>query len=150
MTAYELVCVVKPDANAEQIEALDKKINKVFGDFKVTNANKRDWGQRRLAYPIEKQTTAHYFQWVFLGAGGVVSELERQLGYDDQVLRYMTIKSESDAKRDAKPDEFQFGRIDWASAKKTFERRRRFEGEGRDFRSDSRSDSKGDYNGKTK
>lgn len=129
MTEYELVCVVKPDASPEQVETLDKKINKVLGDHKVTNADKRDWGQRRLAYPIEDYTTAHYFQWVFSGQGNVVADLEKQLGYDDQVIRYLTIKCDDNTKRDAKPDDYQFGRIDWAAAKKTFERRRRFEGD---------------------
>ena len=123
MTEYELVCVVKPDVTPEQKETLDKKIQKVLTDHKVTGIDKRDWGLRRLAYPIQNHTTAQYYQWVFAGQGNVVSELERQLGYDDQVLRYLTVKVETATHRDGKPDDFQFGKIDWASAKRTFDRR---------------------------
>lgn len=125
MTEYELVCVLRADATPEHTEKLDGKLQKIFSKHKIEGAAKRDWGKRTLAYLIENHKTGHYYQWVFKGPGQVVSDLEKELGYDDQVLRYMTLKVESNAERDAKPDEYQFGKIDWAAVKKPFERRKR-------------------------
>lgn len=122
---YETVCVLRADTTSEEMEALDSKLQKVFADHKVTDAEKRDWGQRRLAYPIQKETSGHYYQWVFTGGGTLISDLERQLGYNDKVLRYLTIKIEKETQRDTKPDDYQFGKIDWQAIRKPVERRRR-------------------------
>jgi len=128
MNEYELVCVTKPDATTEQKDLLDKKIKKILSEHNV-EAQKRDWGVRRLAYPLQNYTTAQYEQWVFSGKGSLVSDIEKQLGYDDQVLRYLTVKTTNKTHRDNAPDDFQFGKIDWATARKTFDRRRKFEGD---------------------
>lgn len=112
MPQYETVCVVKPDIQGESLNKITDKIQKVLTDFDVETVNKQDWGIRKLAYPIEKYKTGHYLYFVYEGGGGLVSELERQLNYEDGVMRYMTMKLTKQSRTDVKPEPFQFARIE--------------------------------------
>jgi small subunit ribosomal protein S6 len=51
-----------------------------------------DMGMRRLAYPIEKQERGYYSVIYYTAPSELVGELERQLRYNEEVLRFMTVK----------------------------------------------------------
>jgi small subunit ribosomal protein S6 len=50
------------------------------------------WGLRTLAYPIQKNRTAHYVMLDFDAPPQVVAELERQTQINEDVIRYVTIR----------------------------------------------------------
>jgi small subunit ribosomal protein S6 len=54
----------------------------------------RDWGSKKLAYHIQKQTDGHYYLIEYQADGDVVSELERTLRITDGVLRFATVQQE--------------------------------------------------------
>ena len=112
MQNYETMCVVKSDVQGEKLQTILDKIEKVITSFEGKDVKKNDWGVKKLAYPIQKLTTGHYFLYNYQGKAGVVNELERQLGFEDQVLRYMTVKIEDPEKNNTKPQNFMFGKID--------------------------------------
>ncbi len=89
---YETICVYAPDLNADQINKIDDKIKKIFSGHQVGEVTRKDWGNRKLAYQIVKYKTAHYVQYLYEAPGTVVTELERNLGYEEGVLRYITVK----------------------------------------------------------
>lgn len=111
MTNYETVCIFKSDVQGEKLNAIFDKITKVMNDHKIKDVKKNDWGIRKLAYPIEKLTTGHYYCFEYAGQGNIVSELERQLGYEDGILRYMTCKIKKSDKAVDTPQSYIFGRI---------------------------------------
>ena len=43
-----------------------------------------DWGRRKLAYPIQKETRGQYTYLVYTGTGDIVHEIERNLRLNDQ------------------------------------------------------------------
>jgi small subunit ribosomal protein S6 len=52
-----------------------------------------DWGDRALAYPIERKTDAEYHLLQFhAGKSELLSELDRTLRITDGVLRYRIVK----------------------------------------------------------
>lgn len=112
MSLYETVCVIKPELTGEAIEKIVAKVQRVLTENKVNEVKKNDWGLRKLAYPIQKLTTAHYLQFVYDGGGDLVGLLERQLNYEDGILRYLTVRVEKGVNPDTKPDTFLFGKID--------------------------------------
>jgi len=92
MNCYETLFVVKPTLTAEEIEAQIARVNEIIaeegGELKAT----KDMGMRRLAYPIEKQERGYYSVVYYTAPSELVGELERQLRYNEEILRFMTVK----------------------------------------------------------
>lgn len=85
---YEVILV----ANASQT---DEESNQLFGNFKniITNAGgsvkyESKWGRRRLAYEINKKKFGIYRLLFIEGDGAVIRELERQVSYNDNMLKH--------------------------------------------------------------
>ncbi|ACH39768.1 ribosomal protein S6 [Citrifermentans bemidjiense Bem] len=93
---YETIYIVQPDLGDEEIKALSTKVQDVIasmnGDFKRVE----DWGTRKLAYPINKNPRGRYFYLRFDGDSGLIAELERRLRLDDKVIRYQSVKLETE------------------------------------------------------
>lgn len=135
MSQYETVCVIKSDVQGDRLNKITDKINKILTDNKAQDLKCEDWGIRKLAYPIQKLKTAQYLKFIYNGGGPLVSELERQLSYDDSILRYMTMKLGKGDHPELKPDAYQFAKIEAESYGHPFggggyERRERFDRRG--------------------
>ena len=129
MSLYETVCVLRPELSGEAMEKITGKVQKVLTENNVKEVQKSDWGLRKLAYPIQKLKTAHYLQFVYEGGGELVGQLERQLNYEDAILRYLTVKVENGVNPNTKPDSFNFSKVEDDAPMG-----RRSYGGGRDFR----------------
>ena len=92
MNCYETLFVVKPTLTAEEIEGQIARVKAIIaeegGELKATD----DMGMRRLAYPIEKQERGYYTVVYYTAPAELVGELERQLRYNEEILRFMTVK----------------------------------------------------------
>ncbi len=88
---YELVFMLKFNLTDEQTS---QKINE-YRDFLTEKGSKvmvKLNGKRSLAYPIKGFDTASYVQIVYLGNGTLVTELNKIIQRDEDVLRYITTK----------------------------------------------------------
>ena len=96
MRMYETIYIVKPDLGEEEIKAISTKVQDVIasmnGDFKRLE----DWGPRKLAYPIAKFARGRYYYLRFDGGSALIAELERRLRLDDKVIRYQSVKLETE------------------------------------------------------
>ena len=75
------------------------------------------WGRRKLAYPVKKQRRGVYVYVKFVGAGGLVQELERNLKLQDAVLKFQTVtlREQVDmAGLTVDPEEVKFARLELA------------------------------------
>jgi len=61
----------------------------------VTVKKREYWGLRSLAYRINKNRKGHYMLIGMDSAPAAVKEMERQLGLNEDVLRFMTIRVEA-------------------------------------------------------
>lgn len=89
---YETVVILKSELAPEAVQSLIDKLGQVVKTHQGEWVLSEDWGKRKLAYPIEKETRGHYSYCVYSGDAGVVAEIERQLRIHDHVLRYLTVR----------------------------------------------------------
>lgn len=98
MREYEFIYVVQPDATPEREAEIHQRIDQVVADHSGRLLLRDDWGKRRLAYEIKKFQKGHYFQVNFLGLGKEISEIERLMRIDADVLRYLTVQANDDVR----------------------------------------------------
>jgi small subunit ribosomal protein S6 len=96
MRMYETIYIVQPDLGDEETKALSAKVQDVIEKMKGDFKRLEDWGVRKLAYPINKVNRGRYYYLRFDADAPLIAELERRLRLDDKVLRYQSVKLESE------------------------------------------------------
>jgi small subunit ribosomal protein S6 len=92
MPLYECVLIARNDATQQQVDALADQIT---GQLEADGGavKKREyWGLRSLAYRIKKNRKGHYMLLGLDAKPAFVSEMERQLRINEDVLRFMTLR----------------------------------------------------------
>ena len=97
MPLYECVFMARNDVTQQQVEAIAETMSALLdtenGVPNGTSLKKQDyWGLRGLAYRIKKNRKGHYMLLAFDSKPAAVKEMERQLGLNEDVLRFMTIR----------------------------------------------------------
>ena len=92
MPLYECVLIARNDITQAQVDTLaDNIAAQLEGDGGAIR--KREyWGLRSLAYRIKKNRKGHYMLLGLNAPPASVKEIERQLGLNEDVLRFMTIR----------------------------------------------------------
>jgi len=98
MNRYDLIFIVQSDVPKEEIDTIIDRYKGIVTSLKGTIVKAEKWGVRRLAYKIEKQGRGFYVLLDFVGDSPVIRELERNLKFDDKVLRYQTVKKADQVK----------------------------------------------------
>lgn len=91
MRRYETVCIANPSLSPEEAQPLFDKLTDLIAAHQGLMVKLDDWGHKRLAYEIKKQTRGYYILLDYCGNGSLVKELERNMRLDDRVLKYMTV-----------------------------------------------------------
>jgi len=89
---YDLVFITLADLPNEEIDAIVERYTSIAKNMKGTVIRVSRWGKRKLAYLIGKQSRGYYVMMDFAGTGSIVSELERNLKFDEKIIKYMTVK----------------------------------------------------------
>ena len=92
MNRYDLIFIIQSDVPKDEIDEIVERYKGIVANLKGTVVKAEKWGIRRLAYKIEKQGRGFYVLLDFVGNTPVIRELERNLKFDDKVLRYQTVK----------------------------------------------------------
>ena len=92
MALYEHVFLARQDLAQAQVDALAEAATKIVEDGKGKVVKTESWGLRSLAYRIAKNRKAHYVLLEIDAPTGVVAELERQLGINEDIVRFMTVR----------------------------------------------------------
>ena len=95
MPLYEHVFLARQDLSQAQVDALAATATEIVekGEGKVTKTEA--WGLKNLAYKIKRNRKAHYVMLNIDAPAGVVAELERQTGINEDVIRWMTVRVET-------------------------------------------------------
>jgi small subunit ribosomal protein S6 len=89
---YELVVITKPEIPEDKQNAILGKVEDVIKKFEGEILEFDSWGKKRLAYVIKKEVKGNYFYWSFKSLPSAISEVERTLKLNDDVMRFLTIK----------------------------------------------------------
>jgi len=93
---YETIIIVQPELGDEELKGLSAKIQEIISSMQGDFKRLEDWGVRKLAYPINKFVRGRYYYLRFDGDAPLIAELERRLRLDDKVIRYQSVKLETD------------------------------------------------------
>ena len=97
---YEFTVISRSDLpEAETAKALAKYETLMTQDGGQI-IRKDIWGSRRLAFPINKQFKGVYTHYDFFGKSDHLTEIERLMRIDENILRYLSINI-GEAKTDA-------------------------------------------------
>jgi small subunit ribosomal protein S6 len=92
MNNYETLYVLKPTLTDEETAANIAKVEEILvregAEILATN----NMGMRKLAYPVEKNERGVYTIVYFKAAGTVINELERNLKFNEEVIKYLTVR----------------------------------------------------------
>jgi small subunit ribosomal protein S6 len=95
---YETVFILNPVLSDKQIKEAVKKYKSLLNKHKVEIVHEHEWGLRKLAYPVKKKSTGHYYLIEFSTEdGAVIADLELAYKRDEGILRYMTVKLDKHA-----------------------------------------------------
>src|SRR5213078_4188323 len=96
MRNYEIMFIVNPTVAEEEIDKINTQIEGVVtsGGGAIEKIEKR-----RLAYEIDKHREGYYVLFVIAANGDIVKECERRLRVMDPVIKYITVRTDEEARR---------------------------------------------------
>ena len=95
MPLYETVLIARNEVTQQQVEAVADAIAAQL-EAEGGSVKKREyWGLRGLAYRIKKNRKGHYMLLGLDAPPASINEMERQLGLNEDVLRFMTVRVEA-------------------------------------------------------
>jgi small subunit ribosomal protein S6 len=98
MRNYEMYLVIDADAEEEEAAAIVERATQLItaghGDTSGEVTQQEARGKRRLAYPIKKKLNGLDFLLTFETPPEALPELERFLKLDEQVLRYLLVRTD--------------------------------------------------------
>lgn len=91
MQSYEAVLIFTSKISEEETtEAVNKVKELISSNGEVVSVD--DWKKRKLAYEIKHEKEGQYFLVTFNAEPKFISEFERVLRINSQVLKHMVIK----------------------------------------------------------
>lgn len=97
MREYEVTVIFQTNLDDESRSALVERVSgwlthgETDDDKPVANV----WGQRRLAYPIRKNTEGYYILFNAKLDVEQMSDIDRNMQHNEDILRYMIIRKEA-------------------------------------------------------
>jgi small subunit ribosomal protein S6 len=89
---YEILVIFDPRPTDEDVAALLVKLQDNLTNLGGTVGKAESWGKRRLAYEIRKQREGTYAVIECSATPATIKEFERQLGLNEQVLRFLSTR----------------------------------------------------------
>jgi small subunit ribosomal protein S6 len=89
MHKYELVCIVHPDLDENAFNGVVEKVRGWVSESGGSIDKVDIWGRRRMAYRIRKQREGQYVLFTISLPPSTTTELDRNLRFQESVLRYM-------------------------------------------------------------
>lgn len=114
---YETIYILRSDVDAETAERIQSRVGDAIEREQGKAVKVEAWGRRRLAYPIGKQRRGVYVYVKYVGGGGLVAEVERNLKLQDAVMKFMTVQTNDEvdlAALQIDPEEAKLGKFELA------------------------------------
>ena len=100
---YDLIFICRPATPEEEIDKVVQGLEHSAAEKggKVEKVEK--WGTRKMAYRVAKHREGFYVYMLVHGTQGeMIKELERRLKVSDPVIKYMTVRTDEELKRQRK------------------------------------------------
>jgi small subunit ribosomal protein S6 len=95
MALYEHIYLARQDISAQQVETLTAQFTAIIESFGGKVEKVEYWGVKSLAYRIKKNRKAHFSLLNIDAPAAALTEMERQMGINEDILRFITIRVEA-------------------------------------------------------
>ena len=92
MAFYESVLIGRQDLGASQVSNLVSSLSETIVSNGGEVVRVDNWGLKNLAYRIKKNRKGHYVVLNISAPASAISEYERVMRFNEDVIRYMTVK----------------------------------------------------------
>ena len=89
---YELVYVVSPEANDDQVAELHTQVEAIVQRMDGRIDKTDNWGRRKLAYEIGRHKEGTYVLEVIVGGGDLMKEIDRRFKVTDHIIRHLIVR----------------------------------------------------------
>ena len=104
MSLYESVLIARQDLGASQVNTLVSDLSEVVAKNGGEVVRVDNWGLKNLAYRIKKNRKGHYVLLNISAPAQAIAEYERVMRFNEDIIRYMTIKVEEFSEVSANSD----------------------------------------------
>jgi len=125
---YETIYILRGDVDPDTAEKVQNRVSEVIARETGKLTKVEAWGRRRLAYPVAKFKKGVYVYVKYVGRGGLVNELERNLKLQDSVLKFQTVLLKEDVDETSltiDPEEVKLARLELPAEEEEKESRER-------------------------
>jgi small subunit ribosomal protein S6 len=112
---YETIYILRPNVDPDSADKVQARVAEVVARDNGKLVKVEAWGRRKLAYPVRKHKKGVYVYVKYIGRGGLVQELERNLKLQDVVLKFQTVQTAEEVDMEAvkvDPEEIKFQRLE--------------------------------------
>ena len=92
MKKYELMYILFPTLTEEERNTTVSSVEETLKAAGATILSTDKWGERKLAYPIEKKETGFYFLTTFEVDGTKLIDVTAKFNINEQLMRYIIVK----------------------------------------------------------
>ncbi|WP_026379015.1 30S ribosomal protein S6 [Afifella pfennigii] len=92
MSLYEHVFLVRQDVSGQRVDELVDHYKGVVENAGGSVGKTENWGMKSLAYRIAKNRKAYFALMNIDAPHDVLAEMERQMRYNEDIIRFMTIR----------------------------------------------------------
>ena len=97
--AYEVMFIVRPDVTEEDLDKLVSTLQNHATSAGAVVKNAEKMGKRRLAYDVKKFQEGQYVLFTLNADGKAIHELERRLRVTEQVIKFITVRTDEEQQR---------------------------------------------------
>ena len=88
MNNYELTVIVRN----REVETHKEKVKDILQKNGVTITNEDHWGQKKLAYEIDREREGFYMYMLIDAAPDAIDKIKHDFGLNADILRYLFVK----------------------------------------------------------
>jgi small subunit ribosomal protein S6 len=100
--SYEIMFIVRPDIEEAEIDKIVETFSGYVTSGGGTVKQTEKMGRRRLAYTVRKFNDGFYVLLIVDAPASLVAEIERRLRVSEQVIKFITVRTDEEEKRVAK------------------------------------------------
>ena len=94
MANYESVIIARQDLGASQVNTLVEELTNIIKAEGGEVVKVDNWGLKNLAYRVKKNRKGYYVLLDIVAPAQAITEYERRVRLNEDVIRYMTVRVE--------------------------------------------------------
>jgi len=87
---YNLTLVLRSSLKEADRKKLVETLKAPFGKAKI---KENEWGQKALSYPIKKESSGFYLNWIVDSEEIIPADFEKKLINNENVLRHLLLRA---------------------------------------------------------